>query len=153
VSAAVADTPVAAARLLAHWQRCLDRTDSTLGRICRSLDRKIRGTFEDEFTLWPEKPPTLHGSRCAVVKKHLGYFTNGRSRAHYATARRRGFPIGSGVTEGACKSVIASRFKRSGQRWLQAGASTCLLLRTFHLNDRLTAAIDHLVNEQQRSIN
>jgi hypothetical protein len=55
----------------------------------------------------------------------------------YATSLRCGYPIGSGPTEGACKSVVTMRFKRSGQRWLESGLAPCLSLRALHLSDRL----------------
>jgi hypothetical protein len=35
----------------------------------------------------------------------------------YASARQRGLPIGSGVTEAACKMIFSYRFKQSGMRW------------------------------------
>jgi hypothetical protein len=35
----------------------------------------------------------------------------------YAQARRRQLPIGSGVTEAACKTLVGQRFKQSGMRW------------------------------------
>jgi hypothetical protein len=43
-----------------------------------------------------------------------------RKYAHhmrYAQARRRKLPIGSGVTEAACKTLVGQRFKQSGMRW------------------------------------
>ena len=55
----------------------------------------------------------------------------------YATSLRRGYPIGSGPTEGACKSVVTMRFKRSGQRWLETGLAPCLSLRALYLSERL----------------
>ncbi len=60
-----------------------------------------------------------------------------RRRMHYAAAGRVGFPIGSGVTEGACTSMITVRCKRGGQRWRERGLTACLALRAQHLNDRL----------------
>jgi len=44
---------------------------------------------------------------------------------------------GSGVTEGACKSLITSRTKRSGQRWRPRGISAVLALRSLLNSDRL----------------
>jgi hypothetical protein len=44
--------------------------------------------------------------------------------------------------EGACKSLIAVRFKRSGQRWFETGVVPCLSLRALHLSDRLLPAFD-----------
>jgi hypothetical protein len=44
--------------------------------------------------------------------------------------------VGSGVIEAGCKTVIASRFKRSGMFWTVRGANTILALRCCHLNGR-----------------
>ena len=41
----------------------------------------------------------------------------------------RGLPIGSGVTEAACKTIVAQRLKLSGMRWSKAGAQPILDLR------------------------
>ena len=43
-------------------------------------------------------------------------------------------PIGSGVTEAACKTVYAQRLKLSGMRWKKAGAQTILTLRVILLS-------------------
>jgi hypothetical protein len=88
-------------------------------------------------------------NRHAWWKGHVAYFENNAPKIRYATARKRGFPIGSGVTEGACKSVIAVRFKRSGQRWFEPGVSACLHLRTMHLNQRLGPSFQLFLQQRQ----
>ncbi len=52
----------------------------------------------------------------------------------YEGSRRRGLPIGSGVTEAACKTVFTQRFKRSGMRWSQEFGQVILDLRTTYLS-------------------
>ena len=79
----------------------------------------------------------ISGEKLRIVSGHLEYFRNNRHRIRYATSRRRGLPIGSGPTEGACKSVVTMRFKRSGQRWFESGLAPCLSLRALHLSERL----------------
>jgi len=44
--------------------------------------------------------------------------------------------MGSGVTEGACKSLITRRTKRSGQRWRERGIEAVLALRSIVHSDR-----------------
>jgi hypothetical protein len=55
-------------------------------------------------------------------------------------------------TEGACKSVITMRFKRSGQRWFEEGLSPCLQLRALHLNARLRPCFDLLVTARAATL-
>jgi hypothetical protein len=43
-------------------------------------------------------------------------------------------PLGSGVTEAACKTVFTQRLKNSGMRWSNDGAKTILTLRTILLS-------------------
>jgi hypothetical protein len=52
----------------------------------------------------------------------------------YQGYRRRGLPIGSGVTEAACKTVFTQRFKRSGMRWVSESGQMILDLRTAYLS-------------------
>ena len=55
-------------------------------------------------------------------------------RMHYAAYRRRGLPIGSGVTEAACKTVFAQRLKRSGMSWAPEGGQVVVQLRVLVLS-------------------
>ena len=52
----------------------------------------------------------------------------------YARYRRLGLPIGSGVTEAACKTVFTQRLKRSGMRWDKESGQVIVDLRVLHLS-------------------
>ena len=45
-----------------------------------------------------------------------------------------GYPIASGVIEGACRHVVKDRMERSGMRWVLEGAHAMLGLRTIYLS-------------------
>ena len=53
----------------------------------------------------------------------------------YGTFRAKGYFIGSGVVEGACKFIIARRFKQSGMRWTLNGFHRLLHLRLCIINN------------------
>ena len=74
-------------------------------------------------------PKTIQANLQAAVT----YFHNHRHQMHYALYRERHYPIGSGVTEAACKTVIKQRLCCSGMRWKEAGAAVVLSLRTLVL--------------------
>lgn len=52
-----------------------------------------------------------------VRRVQLAYFERQQERMRYPEYLRRGYPIGSGAVEGACKHVVGDRFGRSGMRW------------------------------------
>jgi hypothetical protein len=57
------------------------------------------------------------------------YLRNRTQHMQYAEFRAQRLPIGSGVTEAACKTVFTQRLKLSGMRWSRAGAQVILNLR------------------------
>lgn len=77
----------------------------------------------------------------ALVKEGLHeavtYFRNHRHQMHYARYVAAGLPIGSGVTEAACKTIVKGRLCGSGMKWKESGAGVVLSLRTLtHTNGR-----------------
>ena len=74
------------------------------------------------------------------IKEVLGYFRRNRHRMDYAGAAERGLPIGSGVVEAACKTLVTERMKRSGMRWREAGGQAILTLRGWAQSNRFAAA-------------
>jgi hypothetical protein len=61
------------------------------------------------------------------------YFKNHKHQMNYAFYREQKYPIGSGVTEAACKTVIKQRLCCSGMRWKEKGAAAILSLRALVL--------------------
>ncbi len=59
----------------------------------------------------------------------LTYFVNHRHMMDYATQIKQQLPIGSGVTEAACKTLVKQRLCGSGMRWKNKGAKVILSLR------------------------
>lgn len=74
-------------------------------------------------------PKTIQDNLSAAVT----YFQNHLHQMNYAFYRNQHYPIGSGVTEAACKTVIKQRLCCSGMRWKEAGAAVVLSLRTLVL--------------------
>ncbi len=50
-----------------------------------------------------------------------------------------GYPIASGVIEGACRHLVKDRMERSGMRWTIDGAQAMLDLRSTSINDQWSA--------------
>ena len=70
------------------------------------------------------------------IATELKYFRRNRHRMRYAGWARRHFPIGSGVTEAACKTLVTQRLKRSGMRWRHEGGQAILTLRGWSQSGR-----------------
>jgi hypothetical protein len=64
---------------------------------------------------------------------------NALGRMNYVQAEQRGYPIGTGVTEAAAKTVVGTRMKRAGARFSQHGGQTVMLFRTSILSNRFDA--------------
>lgn len=57
------------------------------------------------------------------------YFSNQLSRMNYSEYKNKNFPIGSGVTEAACKTLIKQRLCKSAMQWKNQGAKVVISLR------------------------
>jgi hypothetical protein len=76
----------------------------------------------------------LKGARRKAVREVTGYFERNRARMKYDEYLAAGYPIGSGVAEGACRHLVKDRLERTGMRWQPAGAQAMLNLRATYLN-------------------
>jgi hypothetical protein len=63
-------------------------------------------------------------------------FVNHKHQMKYAKFRAANYPIGSGVTEAACKTLVKQRLCQSGMRWKEKGASVVLSLRALVLTEQ-----------------
>ena len=70
-----------------------------------------------------------------VRRVQLTYFQRQQERMRYPEYRRRGFPLGSGAVEGACKHVVVDRLRQSGMRWKLATAEPVMQVRAAFLTE------------------
>ena len=70
------------------------------------------------------------------LQKAISYFTNQKTRMRYDALVPEALPIGSGVTEAACKMIVKQRLCQSGMKWNEKGASIILSLRTLERSNR-----------------
>jgi hypothetical protein len=74
------------------------------------------------------------GKRLKEFQKAYRYLQQRRGHMRYHAYRGVGLPIGSGVTEAACKTVFTQRLKLSGMHWHKEGALRILRLRVLLLS-------------------
>lgn len=83
-------------------------------------------------------------------RTYLNYIRKRIRWMDYHGLRKRGMPIGSGVTEAACKTVFTQRMKRSGMKWNREDGQPVLTLRCLVLSGIWPAVyqahLEHLVN-------
>jgi hypothetical protein len=77
------------------------------------------------------KLDTIRESKFAEGYNYLRKYAR---RMAYARCHREGKPIGSGVTEAACKTVFTQRLKQSGMRWEVKGGQVIVNLRVLKLS-------------------
>jgi len=87
----------------------------------------------------------LSKNREADYQRATNYIRQRTKAMRYQAFKKRGLPIGSGVTEAACKTIVAQRLKLSGMRWSKAGAQPILDLRVVLLSGTWAATYrEHL---------
>jgi hypothetical protein len=64
------------------------------------------------------------------VLRAITYFTNNKARMQYWQNQKDNLPIGSGVVEAACKTLVKQRFSRSGCKWTRDTVDSLLLARS-----------------------
>jgi hypothetical protein len=74
----------------------------------------------------------LGGSRLKEITTVCNYFENNAERMRYDEYLSAGYPIATGVIEGACRHVIKDRMEQGGMRWTLKGADAMLDLRAIN---------------------
>jgi hypothetical protein len=98
-------------------QRCHDLKHQH-GAAARIL-REMEGFSEQQLS-----EPLREKLRSAIT-----YFRNHKHQMRYPYYQAQHLPIGSGITEAACKTLVKQRLGRSGMRWRERGAGIVLSLR------------------------
>jgi hypothetical protein len=106
-------------------QRWASRLERQLDQGCvESIVALLRGIATDSAELAHQ------------LALEADYFERNAARMRYHEFRRQGLFVGSGVIEAGCRTVIASRLKRSGMFWSVRGANAITALRCSRLSGR-----------------
>lgn len=81
-----------------------------------------------------QEPSTSPAQR-EVLDTTIGYYRRNLPYMRYDRYLDRGWPISSGVVEGACGHLVKDRMEQSGMRWTKSGAQAILDLRAVRVND------------------
>jgi hypothetical protein len=76
------------------------------------------------------------------------YFDRHRDRIRYDRYFAAGYPIASGVIEGACRHVVKDRMERARMHWTLPGAQALLNLRCVALNDEWEPFMNHYIHQE-----
>jgi hypothetical protein len=94
----------------------------------------------------------LPQSKWDKVEDCLTYFAARADYMKYDEYLAAGYPIGSGVVEGACRHLVKDRMEQAGMRWRIAGAQAILSLRALYVNDDWEAFHAHRIQTEQRKL-
>jgi hypothetical protein len=78
--------------------------------------------------------PSTSPTQQKVLNSTIGYYRRNLPYMHYDRYLARGWPISTGVVEGACGHLVKDRMERSGMRWTKSGAQAILELRAVRVN-------------------
>lgn len=84
-------------------------------RMDRLLSGAVAGVVRGVRRMATERK--LSGEKLKTINTVYGYLTNNVARMKYDEYLQVGYPIATGVIEGACHYLIKDRMQRNGMRW------------------------------------
>lgn len=108
-------------------------------RMLKSLKKpsgpsRVLHSAANHFNRRQRKSKKLSKRKEAIYRTAYRYIQSRTKIMRYSEFESAHIPLGSGVTEAACKTVFTQRLKNSGMRWSHEGAKTILTLRTILLS-------------------
>ena len=123
-----------ASEYLHEWSKaCHPHDDESSGTLATTLCHRLK--HEGGRAVLDELRRT-EDVKDAVREKVLVYFENQVHRMDYPAYRAKGWPIGSGSVEAACKQVVNARLKGTGMRWGEPGADAVCHLRALFRSEK-----------------
>ena len=118
-------------------ERHPDRTAWVRDRLALLLEGQVLDVVADLRTL--AAAPTTPVTARALLTRTAGYSERNAPHMRYDAYLAAGWPIGTGVVEGACRHLVKDRLEQAGMRWTRAGAQALLDLRAVRLNSQWDA--------------
>lgn len=118
------------------------------------LDRLLSGEVQSVITGLRRMATTrnLRGEKRTTIDTVCRYFEHNQHRMHYDQYLRAGYPIATGVIEGACRHLVKDRMERSGMRWSLSGARAMLHVRCVHQSSHHSAFYRQRIHQEQTTL-
>jgi hypothetical protein len=94
--------------------------ETAVARWVEARRHQLRHGQEQQVLREIARLPVPSGDAGAIIRREQNYFASQTERMNYQRLARRGWPIGSGPVESACRQRQC-RFKRPGQFWTPTG--------------------------------
>jgi hypothetical protein len=101
-------------------------------RILRVLRGEVAGVVQGLRRMGTQR--RLKGSKKKTLGQVCAYLLKNRGRMRYDEYLAKGYPIASGVIEGACRHLVKDRMERAGMHWTPGGAQAMLDVRSTYVN-------------------
>jgi hypothetical protein len=102
-------------------------------RVLRVLEGETKSVMSGFRQMATKQNLSKH--KLEKLEKACHYLEKNISRMKYNEYLKNGYPIASGVIEGACRHFVKDRMERAGMRWSIDGAQAMLDMRSTYLND------------------
>jgi hypothetical protein len=102
------------------------------GRVLRILRGEVGSVVRGLRQMGSKRG--LRGAQAKELATICNYLAKNRERMRYNEYLAKGYPIASGVIEGACRHYVKDRMERTGMSWVPVGAQAMLELRSTALN-------------------
>lgn len=102
-------------------------------RLLRILQGEAQGVIRGIRRMATERG--LRGQKLKDVTTACNYLENNLERMRYEEYLAAGYPIASGVIEGACRHLVKDRMERTGMRWREPSAGAMLFVRALEVTD------------------
>jgi hypothetical protein len=122
-----------------------DTATALLGESAPTREAWVRGHLEDILSGQTpaviaalereQQQPERTAAQLAALRTTIGYYQRNAPYMRYDVYLARGWPIGTGVVEGACGHLVKDRMEQAGMRWTKDGAQAILNLRAVRLTN------------------
>src|SRR5512135_688938 len=116
-------------------------------RVLQGHATKVTGQIRRQAT-----NAGLDPARRKPADDAAGYLTTLAPYLDYPTALQSGWPIATGIVEGACRHLVKDRMDITGARWGLAGAEAVLKLRALKANDDLDTYWQYHLNQEHHHV-
>ena len=119
-------------------------------RVLRLLHGEVRAVVAGLRQLGTKRK--LRGKKREKLAKLCGYLQDNAPRMRYDVYLAAGYPIASGVIEGACRHFVKDRMERSGMRWTIESAQAMLDVRSTYLNGDWDTFMQYRIDQETQRL-